>query len=67
MGEGSAQQVRALRDRLDGLTLRDAARETEALQAIREHGHHDASYVPDKNDLPEALERVVRPGIVTPR
>jgi UDP-N-acetylmuramate--alanine ligase len=34
------------------------------VQAIREHGHHDASYVADKNDLPEALERVVRPGDV---
>jgi UDP-N-acetylmuramate--alanine ligase len=34
------------------------------VQAIREHGHHDASYVHDKNLLPEALERVVRPGDV---
>jgi UDP-N-acetylmuramate--alanine ligase len=34
------------------------------VQAIREHGHHDASYVHDKNELPEALERVVRPGDV---
>jgi UDP-N-acetylmuramate--alanine ligase len=34
------------------------------VQAIREHGHHDASYVADKNDLPEVLERVVRPGDV---
>jgi UDP-N-acetylmuramate--alanine ligase len=34
------------------------------VQAIREHGHHDASYVADKNDLPEAMERVVRPGDV---
>src|SRR5262249_62384952 len=34
------------------------------LQSIREHGHHDATYVPDKNDLPEALERIVRPGDV---
>jgi UDP-N-acetylmuramate--alanine ligase len=34
------------------------------LQAVREHGHHDASYVHDKNDLPEALERIVRPGDV---
>src|SRR5262249_29702029 len=34
------------------------------LQAIREHGHHDATYVPDKNDLPEVLERIVRPGDV---
>jgi UDP-N-acetylmuramate--alanine ligase len=34
------------------------------VQAIREHGHHDASYVGDKLDLPEALERIVRPGDV---
>ena len=34
------------------------------VQAIREHGHHDASYVADKNELPEVLERVVRPGDV---
>ena len=34
------------------------------VQAIREHGHHDASYVHDKNELPEALEKVVRPGDV---
>ena len=34
------------------------------LQAIREHGHHDATYVHDKNDLAEVLERVVRPGDV---
>lgn len=34
------------------------------VQAIREHGHHDASYVADKLDLPEALERIVRPGDV---
>src|SRR6476620_11118899 len=26
------------------------------VQAIREHGHHDASYIADKADLPEALE-----------
>ncbi len=34
------------------------------MQAIREHGHHDASYVADKNELPEVLERVVQPGDV---
>src|SRR5262245_26805880 len=34
------------------------------VQAIREHGHHDAAYVADKNELPEVLERVVRPGDV---
>jgi UDP-N-acetylmuramate--alanine ligase len=34
------------------------------VQAIREHGHHDASYVHDKNELPEVLERLVRPGDV---
>ncbi|MFO0759719.1 MAG: UDP-N-acetylmuramate--L-alanine ligase [Byssovorax sp.] len=34
------------------------------VQSIREHGHHDASYVADKNELPAALERVVRPGDV---
>ncbi|MEZ4297292.1 MAG: UDP-N-acetylmuramate--L-alanine ligase [Polyangiaceae bacterium] len=32
------------------------------VQAIREHGHHDARYVPDKAELPELLERIVRPG-----
>ena len=34
------------------------------VQSIREHGHHDASYVPNKTELPEALERIVRPGDV---
>jgi UDP-N-acetylmuramate--alanine ligase len=34
------------------------------VQAIREHGHHDASYVHDKNELPEVLERITRPGDV---
>ena len=34
------------------------------MQAIREHGHHDASYVHDKNELPEVLERVAQPGDV---
>ncbi|HEY4122489.1 MAG TPA: UDP-N-acetylmuramate--L-alanine ligase [Byssovorax sp.] len=34
------------------------------VQAIREHGHHDATYVADKAELPDALERVVRPGDV---
>jgi UDP-N-acetylmuramate--alanine ligase len=32
------------------------------VQAIREHGHHDASYVADKADLPELLRSIVRPG-----
>ena len=32
--------------------------------AIREHGHHDASYVADKTQLPEALDEIVRPGDV---
>jgi UDP-N-acetylmuramate--alanine ligase len=34
------------------------------VQSIREHGHHDAQYVPNKADLPEVLERIVRPGDV---
>ncbi|WP_437929662.1 UDP-N-acetylmuramate--L-alanine ligase [Sorangium sp. So ce291] len=34
------------------------------VQSIREHGHHDARYVADKADLPEALEQIVRPGDV---
>jgi len=34
------------------------------VQSIREHGHHDARYVPNKTDLPEELERIVRPGDV---
>ena len=34
------------------------------VQSIREHGHHDAHYVANKADLPEALERIVRPGDV---
>ena len=34
------------------------------VQSIREHGHHDASYVADKADLPDALEAIVRPGDV---
>jgi UDP-N-acetylmuramate--alanine ligase len=34
------------------------------VQAIREHGHHDARYVPNKLDLPEELERIARPGDV---
>ena len=32
------------------------------VQAIREHGHHDARYIADKAELPEALEKIVRPG-----
>src|SRR5262245_17640872 len=34
------------------------------VQAIREHGHHDARYVPNKAELPEQLERVIRAGDV---
>jgi UDP-N-acetylmuramate--alanine ligase len=34
------------------------------VQAIREHGHHDATYVADKAALPDAIERVLRPGDV---
>jgi UDP-N-acetylmuramate--alanine ligase len=34
------------------------------VQAIREHGHHDARYVHDKAELPEVLEDLVRPGDV---
>ncbi|EYF02385.1 UDP-N-acetylmuramate--L-alanine ligase [Chondromyces apiculatus] len=34
------------------------------LQSVREHGHHDATFVADKAELPEVLERVVRPGDV---
>ena len=34
------------------------------VQSIREHGHHDARYIADKADLPEALEKIVRPGDV---
>ena len=33
-------------------------------QAIREHGHHDVTYVADKKALPDALERRVQPGDV---
>jgi UDP-N-acetylmuramate--alanine ligase len=34
------------------------------VQAIREHGHHQAEYVPNKADLPDMLERIARPGDV---
>jgi UDP-N-acetylmuramate--alanine ligase len=34
------------------------------VQSIREHGHHDARFVPDKADLPDAIERILRPGDV---
>ena len=34
------------------------------VQAIREHGHHDARYVPNKADLPDVLEGLVRQGDV---
>ncbi len=34
------------------------------VQSIREHGHHNAHYVPDKSLLPETLERLSRDGDV---
>jgi len=34
------------------------------VQSIREHGHHDASYVANKAELPAALEAIARPGDV---
>jgi UDP-N-acetylmuramate--alanine ligase len=34
------------------------------VQSIREHGHHDATYVPNKADLPDALAKIVRSGDV---
>ncbi|WP_437298718.1 UDP-N-acetylmuramate--L-alanine ligase [Sorangium sp. So ce426] len=34
------------------------------VQSIREHGHHDARYIADKAELPEALEKIARPGDV---
>jgi UDP-N-acetylmuramate--alanine ligase len=34
------------------------------VQAIREHGHHDARYVANKADLPDVLEQLARPGDV---
>jgi UDP-N-acetylmuramate--alanine ligase len=34
------------------------------VQSIREHGHHDATYVPNKAEIPEVLARIVRPGDV---
>ncbi|WP_437985275.1 UDP-N-acetylmuramate--L-alanine ligase [Sorangium sp. So ce117] len=34
------------------------------VQSIREHGHHDARFIADKADLPEALEKIARPGDV---
>jgi UDP-N-acetylmuramate--alanine ligase len=34
------------------------------VQSIREHGHHDATYVPNKAELPDAIERILRPGDV---
>jgi UDP-N-acetylmuramate--alanine ligase len=33
-------------------------------QAIREHGHHDVTYVADKRHVPDELERRVEPGDV---
>ncbi len=32
------------------------------VQSIREHGHHAAHYVPDKNELPSMLEQLTREG-----
>ncbi len=34
------------------------------VQSIREHGHQHARYVPNKAELPEVLEQLVRPGDV---
>jgi len=34
------------------------------VQAIREHGHHQCHYVPDKSDLPDRLEEIAKPGNV---
>ncbi|MCC6553804.1 MAG: UDP-N-acetylmuramate--L-alanine ligase [Polyangiaceae bacterium] len=34
------------------------------VQSIREHGHHEARYVADKADLPDALSELLRPGDV---
>ncbi|WP_437908091.1 UDP-N-acetylmuramate--L-alanine ligase [Sorangium sp. So ce327] len=34
------------------------------VQSIREHGHHDARFIADKAELPEALEKIARPGDV---
>jgi UDP-N-acetylmuramate--alanine ligase len=33
-------------------------------QSIREHGHHDVTYVEDKRSVPDELERRLRPGDV---
>ena len=30
--------------------------------AIRKHGHHRVTFEPDKQKLPEVLERIVKPG-----
>jgi UDP-N-acetylmuramate--alanine ligase len=38
---------------------------SEALaQAVREHGHHSVTYVPDKRKVPDVLEQIVQPGDV---
>jgi UDP-N-acetylmuramate--alanine ligase len=34
------------------------------VQAIREHGHHDARYIASKAELPDAIEPILRPGDV---
>ncbi|WP_437977212.1 UDP-N-acetylmuramate--L-alanine ligase [Sorangium sp. So ce295] len=34
------------------------------VQSIREHGHHDARFIADKAELPEAIEKIARPGDV---
>jgi UDP-N-acetylmuramate--alanine ligase len=33
-------------------------------QSIREHGHHDVTYVADKRLVPDELERRIQPGDV---
>lgn len=42
----------------------DGAGAERLVQAIREHGHRHAEYIPAKTDLPEAIEAVMRPGDV---
>jgi UDP-N-acetylmuramate--alanine ligase len=34
------------------------------VQSIREHGHHDARYVGNKAEIPDAIEPILRPGDV---
>ena len=61
MGEGSAQQVRALRDRLDGLTLRDAARLGRKLTDRRA----DPATLAAQFDTAEALVAARRAAVPT--